>query len=162
MHKTLTCCSKVRACWRNCAHPRPVDDMLEEWCRRTMRQQQRFLVFWHDAVAPALAADVTQGQGAKPGQPEARRRAPTHIAVRKSNLEVNRRRHARPHPHHPVILTHSQDGTSMFSFTDWHWRMRRAAQRKGMVEGSNNLHLFASAAAANPQCLKYLKKMPAN
>jgi hypothetical protein len=95
-------------------------------------------VFWHDAVAAALAADVTQGQGAKPHKPEARRRAPTHIERISQTSKVDRRRHARPHPHHPVKLTYSQDGTSKLSFVEWNWRMCRAILLSRMVEGSSN------------------------
>jgi hypothetical protein len=60
---------------------------MKTWCKEKSRQQQCFLVFWHDAVAAALAADVTR---AKTLSLEGRKRGaehPTHIAVRKSNLE---------------------------------------------------------------------------
>lgn len=92
------------------------------------------LVFWHDAQLPCPAClRHGQRQDAPSLNPEANRRAPTDThfdfdPTRKFIVDDTR-----DPIHHPVILTHSQDGTSTLSITimpggirgraGWHLRM---------------------------------------
>jgi hypothetical protein len=104
------------------------------WCTGRPRRQQCVLVFWHDAVAAALAADVTRAKALSGG----RKRGADTLRSRISTTKVIRRRHARPHQHHPVKLTYSQDGTLSLSISNLYGRMRRAAVQSRMLEGSSN------------------------
>jgi hypothetical protein len=105
---------------------------------RDSRRQRCVLVFWHDAVAAALAADVTRAKTLSGG----RKRGADTLRSRISTTKVIRRRHARPHQHHPVKLTYSQDGTSSLSIWNFYGQLRRATVQSRMAEGSSNCSLL--------------------
>jgi hypothetical protein len=111
-------------------------------------------MFWHDAVAAALAADVTQGQDAK-RRPEARRR---HTAL--SNFHhQSYPQTTRETPSTPPGHTNTQSRWYVEPLNqDFPWAVASRSFAVANGGGVKQLHLFASAAAANSFTIHYLRE----